>query len=356
MISVNIVRRENNSSCMLDVDPSFTFELLRDLAACDLKLNENEVYTFTHKGRNVKYEDSLAVVGVRDKDLILVKKSRVAPAVVPAVVPAPTKEDEKRLFVQRRLQGMASITGRSLESRFDDEARQLISSIAEDPRVLERLSLHKPAVGEALATRNHGTVVAALRRELELGIERTFEEEWALRQAYMHPDTAESQAVIMKKIQQDKVSEQYHLAMEYLPELYSPVCMLYVNCRLNKKDAIAFVDTGAQVSLISERFARESGLHDLIDTSFSGVASGVGLGRILGKIHMVDLSLGSKHVQVSFSVMEEDNMEFLLGLDIMKRYRMLLDLNRNGLVVDDECVPFLSEADVDARVTRRNNF
>ena len=55
---------------------------------------------------------------------------------------------------------------------------------------------------------------------------------------------------IEEQIKQQHIHESYEKAVEYHPESFVPVEMLYVNCFLNKHPIQAFVDTGAQKSII----------------------------------------------------------------------------------------------------------
>lgn len=63
--------------------------------------------------------------------------------------------------------------------------------------------------------------------------------------------------------------------------------MLYVSMSVNKRPVQAFVDSGAQMTIMSAALADACGVAHLLDTRFKGVAVGVGSGAILGKIHSV---------------------------------------------------------------------
>ena len=88
----------------------------------------------------------------------------------------------------------------------------------------------------------------------------------------------------------------------------------------------------------------------LVDRRFEGQAVGVGSAKIVGKVHLAELRIGGVYLNCSFTVLEEDNMEFLLGLDMLKRHQCIIDLKNNKLQLEGPAgpvrVPFLSESDV----------
>jgi len=67
--------------------------------------------------------------------------------------------------------------------------------------------------------------------------------------------------------------------------------MLYVHSEVNGKQVKAFVDSGAQSTIISKDCAERCGIMHLLDTRFAGIAQGVGTSKILGRCHLVDFKV-----------------------------------------------------------------
>ena len=135
--------------------------------------------------------------------------------------------------------------------------------------------------------------------------------------------------------------EQLKLAMEATRGVLQSA-VLYVRCTLNDVPLKAFVDTGAQMTVMSLECAQKCKLQALIDQRFRGVAAGVGVARIVGRVNLATLRFGrTAAVDTSITVMEQrGGPELLLGLDIMRRFSAVVDLGRNALVIGGESIPF----------------
>jgi hypothetical protein len=120
---------------------------------------------------------------------------------------------------------------------------------------------------------------------------------------------------------------------------------LYVPCEIGAHEVEILVDTGAEMSVISESLARQLDLMDRLDRRYQGTAKGVGSANILGKLFDVPVKLGQVDFELNFSVLQLDRCELILGLDLMQHFKCLVDLERNSLVFGGAGgveVPFLA--------------
>ncbi len=139
--------------------------------------------------------------------------------------------------------------------------------------------------------------------------------------------------------------------MEHAPEMFGNIVMLYVNTSVNGVPIKAFIDTGAQMSIISKACAERCSLMRLVDPHYATTAVGVGTQATLGRIHMCQLQVAGAFLPVALHVMEKQAMDMIIGLDMLRRHQCLVDLRRNMLVIGTTGAetPFLTESELPER-------
>ena len=75
---------------------------------------------------------------------------------------------------------------------------------------------------------------------------------------------------------------------------------------------------------------------------------GVGSSRILGRIHLADMEISGVLLQCSYTVLEDNKVDLLFGLDNLKRHQCCIDLVQNKLHIKNGeiSVNFLSDGDI----------
>ncbi|KAL3767282.1 hypothetical protein ACHAW5_002085 [Stephanodiscus triporus] len=277
-------------------------------------------------------------------------------SVVPTIPPRPVEWD-----------------GMSLDdaiSRNPDPVRlaTLLSDAARHPNLMKELNYHNPSVCKRLRevygdvnkmaeVWRQATMRSTMSRFLRGNEERNREAEMR-RRLLSDPMDADANMYFGEKIRLENVARQYERMMEEYPESMGKVLMLYVGTTVNGKPLQVFVDSGAQSTIMSSACADRLDLLHLVDKRFAGVAVGVGTGKILGRVHVVEMVIGGCVLPCSVTIMDSEkglgdkNMDCLFGLDMLRRHRCSIDLGGNvlrfsiGAGGETMEAPFLHEKDL----------
>lgn len=339
------VTTPNENVFGLEVAPDMAYEDLLAFVEMEASVPSKDVI-LSLNGNPIVDTDPKATIGslgVVDNSMLLLTTKRVAPnplaSASTASAPAPARSAVPTLdFSSIQIPGMPAAP------RVDPRAEQIRTQILERADSLDQLKLSNPELAEHVHdAQKFSDAFAKLQNELRA---KEVERKRELQRLYADPDNEDNQKRIMEIIRQENVEESYQNAMEHHPEMFVRTDMLYINCRINGHDVKAFVDTGAQMTILSEEFCEKVGLTHMLDAKFAGVARGVGSGKILGRVHSVPLQIGSSFFPASVSVIEGDQLKFILGLDMLKRFKANVNLRTNQLEIGEEKAAFLDEKDL----------
>ncbi|XP_025083742.1 protein DDI1 homolog 2-like [Pomacea canaliculata] len=249
---------------------------------------------------------------------------------------------------------LPGISGRQQQLSSEPDPETIRSMFLADPHQLALLKERNPTLAEAL---NDPEKFSKVFNEQQAERRRLERERHALFSA--DPFDPEVQKRIAEEIRMKNVETNMETAIEFAPESFGQVVMLYIDCMVNGHPVKAFVDSGAQMTIMSQACAERCHIMRLVDHRWAGIAKGVGTQKIIGRVHLCQIQIGPVFFQSSFSILEDQPMDMLLGLDMLKRHQCIIDLRKNMLVFGTTGTetPFLSESElpVHARLNMNHN-
>ena len=105
-----------------------------------------------------------------------------------------------------------------------------------------------------------------------------------------------------------------------------PFQPLQIPCEINGYIIPAIVDTGAQITVMSESCARRCRVSNMIDSRFCGKAVGMGTSDILGRISELPMRVGPISYHNKVSILRESRVDLILGLDFLRRFKSEINL------------------------------
>ncbi|GAA5894531.1 Ddi1p [Sporobolomyces salmoneus] len=319
------VATEEGSTFNLEVNSSMEVESLAALLEADSGIAVGDQLLFFSGRQLTNPKESLESYGIKSGDMLLLRQK--------------STEQTGGGGGARGGAPAAPVAGRNVDEDSEMMRRQLLGN----PQLMAQLRASNPEF--AAAAENDPTKFRQFLHQMA-----SMQESARMQQQHessllnADPFNIEAQRKIEEAIRQEAVLENMEQAMEQMPESFGQVHMLYVDTEVNGVPVKAFVDSGAQSTIMSPECAERCGIMRLIDKRFAGMARGVGTAKILGRVHSAQLKMGTElFLGCSFTILEGKDVDLLFGLDMLKRHQACIDLAQNALVIQGRKIPFLAE-------------
>ncbi|CAK7895314.1 DNA damage-inducible protein 1 [[Candida] anglica] len=334
-MKLTISNEDSGAIITVDIPGSLTVEDFQAYLQAETDVEPKDQIIF-HQSKEVALgasaQKQIEELGFKDDDLLVLKSKRAPP---------------HQQHAQPQTQPGAGGQFNPVNAQVEDLRQRILT----DPRLNSQVQLSNPRLHSLLNN------PAEFKQEIIASLDQygpagqggyNSQQQAELRRLQENPDDPESQAKILELIQQEQVEENMRLAYEISPESFTSVNMLYINIKVNGHLVKAFVDSGAQTTIISPRLAEKIGIARLIDKRYVGEARGVGSQKIEGKIHSVPITIGDSETPIPCSfVLLETSVDLLFGLDMLRRHKCVIDLERDVLVVGGNIeTKFLHEKDI----------
>ncbi|XP_066296275.1 protein DDI1 homolog 2-like isoform X2 [Branchiostoma lanceolatum] len=359
---------------MFTLDVAAELELENFKALCEFECGGIPAREIAILNNGVPLRDdkkTLGAFGLKDGDVVVLQRMRNQQQTAPQAQPAATGGLPFPMFDFSNIQvpGASSSSSSSSSQQASRSQRppaapqrpadepappQLLEMLRNSPHDRSLLKERNPPLSEAVEAGDLAKFTEVLTQQRK---ERAEKEAQRIRLLTADPFDPEVQRLINEEIQQKNIEENMNVAMEEMPESFGQVVMLYIDCMVNGHPVKAFVDSGAQMTIMSKACAERCNIMRLVDKRWAGIAKGVGTQKIIGRVHVAQIQIRTAFLQSSFSVLEDQPMDMLLGLDMLRRHQCTIDLRKNVLLIGscDTETPFLSEADLPecARLNRQ---
>ncbi|XP_043919116.1 protein DDI1 homolog 2-like isoform X2 [Protopterus annectens] len=344
-ITVYCVRRDlTEVTFSLEVDGDFELENFKALCELESGVPASECQIVHAEVPLTDIRRSLASYGLKDGDVVVLRQlgNQPQPAMhfpdLPRIdfssIAVPGTSNQQRRPPETQTSRSANVTtpNSSLATSPQglDNPALLRDMLLANPHELSLLKERNPPLAEALLGGDLQTFTKVLMEQQQ---ERARRDHERLRLFSADPFDLEAQAKIEEEIRQQNIEENMTIAMEEAPESFGQVVMLYINCRVNGHPVKAFVDSGAQMTIMSQACAERCNIMRLVDRRWAGIAKGVGTQKIIGRVHLSQVQIEGDFLPCSFSILEDQPMDMLLGLDMLKRHQCSVDLKKNVLVI-----------------------
>lgn len=319
---------------MLDVSESFSVGELKEILEVEFETPRGEM-ALVHNMMTMADHQPLSAYNLQEGDVVIMTRMQVAP---PHQQQQPQQQQQSsgggaveglpfidwssiRLPQDTAGAGSSNAPATQVARPPVDEREEIRQYFLNTPHELAILKERNAPLAEALVSGDKERFYKVLEEQQRLRREKEAER---IRMLNANPLDPRYQQKIAEDIRHTNVQDNMESAIEHIPEMFGQVIMLYIKCTVNGCPVLAFVDSGAQSTIMSQECAERCNIMRLVDQRWAGTAVGVGTQEIVGRVHLCQIQIEGVFLPSSFSILKKQPMDMLLGLDMLKRHQVSL--------------------------------
>ena len=317
------ITNDDGAVFLLDVSEHFSVGELKEILEVEFETPRREM-ALVHNMITMADDQPLSAYNLRDGDVVIMTRLQATqqqqqhPPGGGAVEGLPFI-DWSSIRLPPAM-GTGSSTGNAPDTHPPvDEREQIRQYFLNTPHELSILKERNRPLAEALTSGDKEKFYQVLEEQQQ---QRREKEAERIRMLNANPLDPRYQQKIAEDIRHTNVQDNMESAIEHIPEMFGQVIMLYIKCSVNGCPVLAFVDSGAQSTIMSQECAERCNIMRLVDQRWSGTAVGVGTQEIVGRVHLCQIQIEDVFLPSSFSILKKQPMDMLLGLDMLKRHQV----------------------------------
>ena len=222
----------------LEVPDDLELENFKAFCEAESQIQASQMIIMFNGRPLLEDKKSLKDYGIKNGDMVVMEKISRQPQAAPLPNPGSGAAgasgglqlpDFSKIKIPSSRPGTASAAGPSTSRSREDDPNWIREMLKSNPDQMALLKQNNPRLAEALET-SPDEFAKVLKEQQQARLER---ERAKLRLLTADPMDLEAQRLIAEEIANKNIEQNMEMAMEYSPESFGTVVMLYIDCMVN---------------------------------------------------------------------------------------------------------------------------